>query len=110
MYGSPMPKDVYGVAKQLNNGEHLSYPGVGDVSWKGYQRKHKKYDGLTRIIKSYQKTNQSQYITFRRVSDNSDPNSWWHPGFSGVKIAQGLMPYASKTFVDILTNNINGIK
>lgn len=110
MYGNPMPKDVYGVAKKLDNRGSLSYPGLGDVSWKGYQRKHKTYDGLTRIVKSYQKATQSQYITFRRVSDKSDPNSWWHPGFSGVKIAEGLMPFAEKTFMDILNTNLNGIK
>lgn len=109
MYGQAMPKDVYGVAKKLGNRESLSYKGKGDVSWTGYQQKHNKYDGLTRIIKSYQKTSQSQYITFRRVSDKSDPMSWWHPGFEGVKIAESLMPFAEKTFVDILTTNLNGI-
>ena len=110
MYGSPMPKDVYGVAKQLGNGEKLSYPGMGDKSWTGYQRKHKTYDGLTRIIKSYQNSKQSQYYTFRRVSDKSDPSSWMHPGFSGVHVAEGLLPFAEKTFTDILTTNLNGIK
>lgn len=107
MYGRPMPKDVYGVAKQLNNGGKLSYAGVGDVSWNGYQRKHKTYDGLTRIIKSYQKTEQSQYITFRRVSDKSDSNSWWHPGFSGVKVAESIMPFAQKTFLDVMKHNLS---
>ena len=24
---------------------------------------------------------QSQYMTWRTMSDNSDPGSWWHPGF-----------------------------
>lgn len=109
MYGQSMPKDVYGVAKKLGNKESLSYPGAGDVSWNGYQRKHKTYDGLTRIIKSYQKATQSQYFTFRRVSDKSDPMSWWHPGFSGVKVAEELMPFAKKTFVDILVTNLNGL-
>lgn len=110
MYGQAMPKDVYGVAKKLGNGQHLSYPGLGDISWKGYQRKNKTYDGLTRIVKSYQKATQSQYFTFRRVSDKSDPNSWWHPGWKGTKIAESLMPYAEKTFKDILTTNLSGIK
>lgn len=110
MYGKAMPKDIYGVAKQLDNGGKISQPGLGDKSWTGYQRKHKTYDGLTRIIKSYQNTKQSQYFTFRRVSDKSDTNSWMHPGFSGVKVAQGLMPFAEKTFLDILSTNLNGIK
>lgn len=110
MYGKAMPRDVYGVAKKLGAGERASYPGQGDVSWKGYQRKNKTYDGLQRIVKSYQKSTQSQYMTFRRVSDKSDVNSWWHPGFDGAKVAEGLMPFAEKTFVDMLTTNLNGVK
>lgn len=109
MYGSPMPKDVHSQAKKLPAGGSLSFPGAGDVSWNGYQRKNKTYDGLTRIVKSYQKATQSQYMTFRRVSDKSDAASWWHPGFKGTKIAEELMPFAEKTFMDILTTNLNGI-
>lgn len=110
MYGNAMPKDVYKQVKKLSPGGTLSFPGAGDVSWKGYQRKNKTYDGLQRIVKSYQKATQSQYMTFRRVSDKSDANSWWHPGFAGVKVAEGLLPFAEKTFVDMLTTNLNGIK
>lgn len=116
MYGQAMPKDVYGVAKKLNpyksgqGNTRLNWAGAGDVSWNGYQRKTNNYNGMVRIVKSYQKATQSQYMTFRRVSDNSDPMSWWHPGFSGVKIAENLMPFAEKTFIDILTTNLNGIK
>lgn len=115
MYGQAMGKDVYGVAKKLNayksgqGNARLNWPGAGDVSWKGYQRKTNNYNGMVRIVKSYQKATQSQYMTFRRVSDTSDPMSWWHPGFSGVKIAESLMPFAEKTFIDILTTNLNGI-
>ena len=109
MYGSPLPKDVYKSARKLPNGGRLSFPGAGDKSWTGYQHKNKKYDGLTRIVKSYQNANQSQYFTFRRVSNNSDPMSWWHPGYAGLKIAAKLMPFARSTFLDMLTNNLNGI-
>lgn len=115
MYGQAMGKDVYGVAKKLNayksgqGNTRLNWPGAGDVSWTGYQRKTNNYNGMVRIVKSYQKATQSQYMTFRRVSDTSDPMSWWHPGFSGVKIAESLMPFAEKTFIDVLTTNLNGI-
>lgn len=107
MYGKSMPRDVYGVAKRLAHKESLSYPGQGDTSWTGYQRKHKTYDGLTRIVKSYQKATQSQYMTFRRVSNNSDPLSWWHPGFDGINIAPKLQSFAEKTFTDLLVHNLN---
>lgn len=110
MYGKPMPKDVYGVAKKLAHKERLSYPGAGDVSWTGYQHKNKTYDELTRIIKSYNNTQQSQYMTFRRVSDKSDPLSWQHPGYVGVKIAQTLEPFATETFTKVLEHNLQNLQ
>lgn len=42
----------------------------------GYQHKAGIYQGMVRMGGP----NQSQYMTFRRVSDNSDPRSWQHPG------------------------------
>lgn len=115
MYGNSMPKDVYGVAKNLNpyqsgNGNtRLKWGAKGDASWNGYQHKSNKYNGMVRIVKSYQNSSQSQYMTFRRVSDTSDPNSWHHPGYAGAHIAEKIQPYAKKTFVDILSNNLKNI-
>ena len=109
MYGRPMPRDIYGLAKNLAHKESLSIKGQGDVSWTGYQRKHKTYDGLTRIVKSYQKATQSYYMTFRRVSNNSDSLSWWHPGYEGVKVAPKLESFAEKTFTDLLKYNLNNL-
>lgn len=98
MYGKPMPKNIYKQAKTLNNGGSLSVKGGQQKSWTGYQYKSNIYDGLTRIIKDYGKTKQSQYFTFRRVSNNSDPMSWQHPGYVGVKLAEQLTPFALTTF------------
>lgn len=115
MYGNAMPKDVYGVAKNLNpyqsgpGNTSLNWQAAPGQSWTGYQHKTNKYAGMVRIVKSYQKATQSQYMTFRRVSNTSDPMSWWHPGYHGVHIAESLSPFATKTFVDILTNNLNGL-
>lgn len=109
MYGTPMPKTVYSAARKLADGGRLSFPGAGDRSWTGYQHKNTRYDGLTRIVRSYQSANQSQYYTFRRVSNNSDPLSWWHPGYRGVQVASRLMPFAQSTFMSILSNSLNGI-
>lgn len=110
MFGSPMPKDIYGVAKKLGNGESLKVAGAGDLNWNGYQRKSNQYDGLTRIIKSYQKAKQSQYYTFRRVSDKSDPSSWMHPGYKGVHIAKNIENFARDTFVSVLNHNLSTLK
>lgn len=112
MYGKPMPKNIYGQVKKLNHKEHISVPGGQKTSWTGYVHKNNIYDGLTRIIKSYHNpdtgktTKQSQYFTFRRVSDKSDPLSWMHPGYSGVKIADALQPYALQTLERELRKNL----
>ena len=47
-----------------------------------YKHKSPIYEGLHRIdISSTSKEKRGGYFTFRRVSDNSDPESWIHPGF-----------------------------
>jgi len=46
----------------------------------------KDLEGLVKIQKQYQRTVQSTYMTFRRVSSNSDPSKWIHPGFKGAHI------------------------
>ena len=46
-------------------------------------RGHHKTDifaGMTKMSKTYAKGTQNQYMTFRRVSENSDPRAWLHPG------------------------------
>lgn len=108
-FGSPMPKSVYNVAKKLFPNGRMSTKGNLGRSWTGYQHKSNIYDGLQRIVKSYKKATQSQYYTFRRVSNNSDPTSWHHPGFSGVNIARSIMPFAQQTFIDTLTHNLSAI-
>ena len=47
-----------------------------------YKHKFSIYAGLQRRdISSTTKEKRGGYMTFRRVSDKSDPNSWWHRGF-----------------------------
>ena len=51
-----------------------------------YIHKAPKFQGLVRInIASTDKEKRGGYFTFRRVSNNSDPNSWIHPGFEARK-------------------------
>lgn len=38
------------------------------------------YDNMVKVSAPYSKTNQSRYMTFRVVSENSPQFSWWHPG------------------------------
>ncbi len=46
----------------------------------------KNLEGLVKIQKQYGKTTQSTYMTFRRVSSNSDASKWIHPGYQGARI------------------------
>lgn len=116
MYGNAMSKEIYSQAKQLGNGGRLSVKGDQKTSWTGYVHKNNIYDGLTRVVKSYNNpntgktTNQSQYFTFRRVSDKSDPLAFWHPGYKGVKLAQQLETYALQIFKAEVEKNLSRIK
>lgn len=52
-----------------------------------YVHKSAKYEGLVRVdIGSTTNENRGGYYTFRTVSNNSDPNSWWHSGFEAKKL------------------------
>ena len=99
-----MPQDVYQLAKnspmplkrsQLPESQQI--PGVRkEINIPGlkvpeYIHKAAKYEGLVRVeASSSENENRGQYMTFRRVSDKSDPNSW----FNGGIIAKRLMDRA----------------
>lgn len=106
---NPMPNNIYAKAKKLKSGQSLSIQGGQKTSWTGYQHKNNIYDGLKRVVKSYNSASQSQYMTFRRVSDKSAPSSWQHPGYKGVKIANQIEPLVMNTLQRELTNNLNKV-
>jgi len=58
-----------------------------------YTWKTSPYAAMAKIAKTYGKATQNQYATFRRVSSNSDPNSWWHPGFQAKRFAERVRTY-----------------
>ena len=61
-----------------------------------YTWKSSPYAGMVKIAKTYNKATQNQYVTFRRVSDNSDPTSWWHPGIKARNLAVRVHGYISE--------------
>jgi len=78
-----------------------------------YTWKNSPFAGMVRVQRQYEKARQSQYLTFRCVSEprvdpktgerkGSDPNSWWHPGFKGVHLA----PVAAREAKDVLTRAV----
>ena len=44
----------------------------------------------------------NEYTTIRRISANSAPTSWWHPGFRGVQILKTVMPRLQKDIEAII--------
>ena len=104
IFSSIMPQDVYQLAKnspmplkrsQLPESQRI--PGVRkEIDVPGlkvpeYIHKAAKYEGLVRVeASSSENENRGQYMTFRRVSDKSNPNSW----FNGGIIAKRLMDRA----------------
>ena len=58
-----------------------------------YTWKTSPFASMTKVAKTYAKATQNQYVTFRRVSENSDPNSWWHPGFKPRNLVNRVRDY-----------------
>lgn len=107
--GSAMPEDIYASARALRGGERLTgttkdYP--ASTSWTGYKHKTGIYEGIKKVTKQYDRAKQNQYVSFRRVSDTSDPSSWWHPGFAGINAVDEAERYAKDTFGKVLKHNL----
>ena len=110
--GRVMPKDIYSQARKLKQGQRLTgtesaYP--AQVSWKGYQHKNGIYEGMIKNTKQYDKTSQNTYTTFRRVSDKSDPNSWWHKGYAGIHAIDTVSLFAQETFSNVFNNMLKSM-
>lgn len=104
IFSSIMPQDVYDLAKnssmplkRMQLPENQRTPGTRkEINIPGlkvpeYIHKAAKYEGLVRVeATSSEKEKRGEYMTFRRVSDKSDPNSW----FNGGIIAKKLMDRA----------------
>jgi len=78
--------------------------GVNVTGWKNktYKWQTGRYQGMIKQEEEYDFRIQSTFMTFRRVSDNSDPNSWWHPGFPKKPILQSLAHYVENEIPNIL--------
>lgn len=80
--------------RTLQWGGRLAAQGpAGQNKTSGYQHKNDKYEGMVRVEKTYAKATQSQYMTFRVVSERSAAGSWIHPGYEAHNIAQGVAAF-----------------
>lgn len=99
-----MPTNVIREARKLSGGERLKEALVRELGYKpetshaGYTWKNAKYDSMQRIVQTSQPSGKQsgQYMTFRRVSQASDPSSWQHPGLKGVKAFDNVAEKAAK--------------
>lgn len=58
--------------------------------------------GMTKYQSGQGKKAKSTFMTFRRVSDNSDPDSWIHPGFEGIHLFEELSSMAEEEMDNII--------
>ena len=92
-FSKSMPSDVYRAVSHLKPMESVrksSLPSIGvsvrpiiktdNKVYPEYVHKNDIYEGMMKINK--RSGHHSHYITFRRVSDKSDSNSWIHTGIS----------------------------
>ncbi len=68
-----------------------------------YAWKSSPFAGMVRIQKAYEQRKQSIYLTFRAVSDQSDPSSWIHPGQPPNPVVDAVANYVRREVEDNLT-------
>jgi len=73
--------------------------------WEEYKHKASIYAGIIKTTSSV--TGQSGYISFRRVSDKSDPDSWIHPGFEERNFMDKALDEFSAHEEEVVGNAIN---
>lgn len=103
-----MSKTIYSKAKNLNYGQRFTdSTSKRKTSWHGeYKHKDTLYKDMLKNKKSYEKQSGAGYVTFRRVSKNSDPSSWIHPGFTPLNLADKVANHLA----DVYDGIINKIK
>lgn len=67
-----------------------------------YTHKSSIFAGIQKDMMTYENASQSSYVSFRRVSENSDPMSWIHTGIIQYNLSQQAI---DNTDVDMIVNN-----
>lgn len=93
IFSNKMPKPIEKLVKTMKSPlkfEDLP-PGfnkIGQNKTSEYKHKFNIYEGLQRIESGSGQEKRGVYMTFRRVSDKSDPDSWIHPGFQALRLME----------------------
>lgn len=130
VFANKMPDDVYNTVKRLrptkthyqlgviqrgkgirknqlptNLRKPLTRPQFTDAksgtTYPAYTHKGPIHEGIVRNEKTYENSTQSSYVSFRRVSEKSDPMSWIHKGVAAKNFAQQAL---NKTDVGNITD------
>lgn len=116
IYSSIMPKAIEQLAKvsttALSNADLPEGYKDRRISRAGYKHKAAIYEGLKRQdISSTKNEKRGGYTTFRRVSDQSDKDSWQHPGFQPLKLMEkSLSDINFKYLVDEAVDEFLNVK
>jgi hypothetical protein len=105
-FSSSLSNSVYTQAKKLPAWGVLRTNQGSTESWTGYQYSASTFDYLTKVSTS---SGKNSYMTWRRVSDKSDPTSWIHPGFTGVHLLDQMEPSASSILESTVKKYINQV-
>lgn len=120
-FSNIMPTEVYKIIKTKEHKESIKKDEVPDQyktpttrkkidipkskTFEEYERKSSIYEGITKYTDKT--TGQNSYSSFRRVSDNSDENSWIHPGFERKNLAEKALDEFENTFQTIMSDAID---
>lgn len=85
--------------------------GKAHASGVSYEWKSSPFENLTRFEDKDGKT--KEYMTFRTISDKSDPDAWIHPGIRAMNIAgnavQAVRPQFDKAIAEVIEKAFRGI-
>lgn len=73
-----------------------------NINFPAYTNKSSIYAGMVKKTGVYGNINQNSYQTFRRVSSNSDPNSWIHKGIQAYNLMDKAL---ATTDIDLISEN-----
>lgn len=104
--GRKLGRAIHHAAKRLGPGERL--PEGMSPRLRGHH-KTDIYAGMIRQEHTYARATQAQYRTWRRVSLNSDPQSWEHPGINAVRIFDEASAYGSKVAAHLIGMAMKGV-
>lgn len=116
LFASIMPQRIYNEVRQLGRLSFMDLPvresAIGQrkeinrlgVNKPSYMHKAPIYQELTKVnIASTSNETRSGYFTWRRVSDASDPNSWWNGGIIPYKLMDKALEQAK---IDVVADRV----